>query len=70
MIEVESVISNDVLGIVRKVALLKDDMEFYYVNIYDYRNPLRTKVSPPILGVKEAVRQFNLCLENNVVLYS
>jgi hypothetical protein len=47
----------------KKVSLLKDDMEFWYVNFYDYKNPKMTKVSPPIVGEYEALKQYNRTLE-------
>ena len=60
--EVESMVTHNGEGRpVKKVVLLKDDMEFYYVNVYDYQMPERTKVSPPILGASDAIRQYDLC---------
>jgi hypothetical protein len=50
-------------GPVRKIALLKDELEFWYVNVYNYRNPRLTKVSAPILGEAAAVDIYIKCLE-------
>lgn len=69
IVTIEEVITNDTIGPVQKVCLLRDELEFWYVNVYNYRHPELCKFSPPLLG-KQALAIFDECIGATEVFYS
>jgi hypothetical protein len=52
-----------------RVVLLKDEMQFFFIAIENL-NSGEVKFSAPILGEKEGLRQFDLCTDRNIAMYS
>ena len=57
-----NIVTNDGRGPIKKYSLLKDDLDFWHVLVFNYRDPKATKLSPPLLGEKLAVDVYLKCI--------